>query len=457
LQYFVQTFDQAILAFLQNGFATLLIHKITNFNMQQQNKNNSYAIVIIGILFFVFGFVTWLNGTLIPFLKLACQLENDVQAFFVTFAFYMAYFFLAIPSSFILKKIGFKNGMALGLFVMAIGSIIFVPAANTRSFGLFLVGLFVQGAGLALLQTASNPYISIVGPIESAAKRISIMGICNKIAGMLSPIILGALVLKNATAIEDQVNKATDAAAKNDLLNQLAGRVITPYIIMAAVLVLLAFMIKKSSLPEIDIDKEEVNINDNATAKTSVLQYKHLVLGVICLFLYVGVEVMAGDAIGAYGRELGMPLDKTKYFTAFTLFAMLAGYVIGIFTIPKIISQQKALAISAILGIIFSICVFASSGYTAITFIALLGLANALMWPAIFPLAISGLGKFTKIGSALLIMGIAGGALIPLLYTTLKDKGSFNFSNPASFLMVMLPCYAFIFYYAVKGYAVGKK
>jgi MFS transporter, FHS family, L-fucose permease len=440
-----------------NAFATLPIHKITNFNMQQQNKNNSYAIVIIGILFFVFGFVTWLNGTLIPFLKLACQLENDVQAFFVTFAFYMAYFFLAIPSSFILKKTGFKNGMALGLLVMAIGSIIFVPAANARSFGLFLVGLFVQGAGLALLQTASNPYISIVGPIESAAKRISIMGICNKIAGMLSPIILGALVLKNATAIEEQVNKATDTVTKNDLLNQLASRVITPYIIMTVILVLLAFMIKKSSLPEIDIDKEDINTKDYAPAKTSVLQYKHLVLGVVCLFLYVGVEVMAGDAIGAYGRELGMPLDKTKYFTSFTLFAMLAGYVIGIFTIPKIISQQKALAISALLGAIFSVCVFATGGYTAITFIALLGLANALMWPAIFPLAISGLGKFTKIGSALLIMGIAGGALLPLLYTTLKDKASFSFSNPASFLMVMLPCYAFIFYYAVKGYAVGKQ
>ena len=420
----------------------------------QQKQNSNYAIVIIGILFFVFGFVTWLNGTLIPFLKLACQLQNDIQAFFVTFAFYMAYFFLAIPSSIILKKTGFKNGMALGLLVMAIGSIIFVPAANARSFGLFLTGLFIQGAGLALLQTASNPYISIVGPIESAAKRISIMGICNKVAGMLSPLILGALVLKNASAIEAQVNQATDAIAKNDLLNQLAGRVITPYIIMAGVLVLLAVMIKKSSLPEIDVDKEEISTDGAAVLKTSVFQFKHLMLGVLCLFLYVGVEVLAGDAIGAYGRQLGMPLDETKYFTTFTLFAMLAGYVIGIISIPKYISQQKALAISAILGTIFSICVFATSGYTAITFIALLGLANALMWPAIFPLAIAGLGKFTKTGSALLIMGIAGGALLPLLYATLRDKGIL--SNHGSFLICTLPAYAYIFYYAVKGYAAGK-
>jgi len=419
----------------------------------QNKKTGNYAIFIIGILFFVFGFVTWLNGTLIPFLKLACQLENDIQAFFVTFAFYMAYFFLAIPSSVILKKTGFKNGMALGLLVMAVGSLIFVPAAHTRSFGLFLTGLFVQGTGLALLQTASNPYISIVGPIESAAKRISIMGICNKTAGMLSPLILGALVLKNASSIEEQVNKATDAVAKNDLLNQLTSRIITPYIIMAVVLVLLAVMIKKSSLPELDMDKEDVAGN-SAIVKTSVFQYKHLMLGVLCLFLYVGVEVMAGDAIGAYGRQLGMPLDETKYFTAFTLFSMLAGYIIGIITIPKYISQQNALAVSAILGIIFSICVFATSGYTAITFIALLGLANALMWPAIFPLAIDGLGKFTKTGSALLIMGIAGVALLPLLYTTLKGKGIL--SNAGSFLICMLPAYAYIFYYAVKGYAAGK-
>ncbi len=420
----------------------------------QQKQNNRNAIIIIGVLFFVFGFVTWLNGTLIPFLKLACQLENDIQAFFVTFAFYMAYFFLAIPSSIILKKTGFKNGMALGLFIMAIGSLIFIPAANTRTFGLFLTGLFIQGMGLALLQTASNPYISIIGPIESAAQRISIMGICNKIAGMLSPLILGALVLKNASGIEEQVNKATNISDKNDLLNQLAARVITPYIIMAVVLLLLAFMIKKSSLPEIDMDKEEVTANNGAVAKTNVFQYKHLLLGVLCLFLYVGVEVMAGDAIGTYGRQLGMPLDETKYFTTFTLFSMLAGYVIGIFTIPKYISQQKALAISAILGVIFSIAVFATKGYVAITFIALLGLANALMWPAIFPLAISGLGKFTKIGAALLIMGIAGGALLPLIYTSLKDKGIL--SNSASFLVCMLPSYLYIFYYAIKGYAAGK-
>jgi glucose/galactose transporter len=420
----------------------------------QKNSNNKNAIVIIGILFFVFGFVTWLNGTLIPFLKLACQLENDIQAFFVTSAFYMAYFFLALPSSMIISKTGYKNGMAWGLIIMALGSLIFIPAANSRNFGLFLTGLFVQGTGLALLQTASNPYISIIGPIESAAKRISIMGICNKVAGMLSPLILGALVLKNAGKIEEEIVKATDPAIKEKLLNELASRVITPYIIIAIALVLLAIMIKRSSLPEIDPNAEDSS-DKTQVAKTSVFQFPHLVLGVICLFLYVGVEVMAGDAIGVYGRQLGIPLDETKYFTTFTLLSMLVGYVIGIFTIPKYLSQQNALAISAILGIVFSIGVFVTQGYVAISFIALLGLANALMWPALFPLAISGLGRFTKTGAALLIMGIAGGAVVPLLYTTLKDKGITT--NEVAFLICMLPAYVYILFYALKGYAIGKK
>ncbi|HWI90778.1 MAG TPA: sugar MFS transporter [Flavisolibacter sp.] len=416
-----------------------------------RHSNNRYAIVVIGILFFVFGFITWLNGTLIPFLKLACELKTDVQAFFVTFAFYMAYFFLALPSSAILRKTGYKNGMALGLLVMAAGSLFFIPAANSRSFGLFLTGLFIQGTGLSLLQTASNPYISVIGSIESAAQRISIMGICNKVAGMLSPIILGTLILKNASALQDQINAATSTESKTALLNELASRVINPYIIISIVLLLLAFMIKKSSLPEIDFNSEEEGSILNT--KTSIFQFPHLWLGALCLFLYVGVEVMAGDAIGIYGRELGMPLDQTKYFTTFTLCAMLVGYVIGTFTIPKLISQQKALAISAIVGIVFSVCVFVSKGYTAITFIAMLGLANALMWPSIFPLAIDRLGKFTKTGAALLIMGIAGGALMPLLYSSLKDSGIA--SNHLAFLICMLPAYVYILFYALKGFRVG--
>lgn len=414
------------------------------------NKNYLLSITIIGILFFIFGFVTWLNGTLIPFLKLACDLQTDAEALLVTFAFYMAYFFLAIPSSFILNKTGFKKGMSLGLMVMALGAVLFIPAAMQRNFSLFLTGLFVQGMGLALLQTASNPYISVIGPIESAAKRISIMGICNKVAGALSPLVLGAIVLKGASETEAQLNLATDLVSRANLLQELSNRVIMPYGIMALVLFLLAVMIYFSPLPEIETDGSSTS--QKQTSRTSVFQFPYLMLGILCLFLYVGVEVMAGDVIGTYGKAIGISLDETKVFTSYTLWSMVAGYIIGIVAIPKYIKQQNALALSAIVGIVLSVGVYFSTGYTSIIFIALLGFANALMWPAIFPLAIEGLGKFTKLGSALLIMGISGGALIPQVYARIVPT-----LGPASaFFWIVVPCYAYIFFYAVKGQTIGK-
>ena len=422
--------------------------------MEKTNNRSQNAIVIIGILFFIFGFVTWLNGTLIPFLKLACQLQTDLQAFLVTFAFYISYFFLAIPSALILQKTGYKNGMALGLFIMALGSLLFIPAAHTRSFPLFLLGLFVQGTGLSLLQTASNPYISILGPLDSAARRMSIMGICNKVAGVLSPLIVGAIVLKNASSLEQQVHAAVDPAQKEALLSELAGRVVVPYLVMAGILLVLSLMIKLSSLPEISAEEDEDGGKSAAPGRSSVFQYPHLLLGVACIFLYVGVEVLAGDGIGTFGKAMGISLDQTKYFTTFTLAAMLLGYIIGIISIPKYISQQTALRVCAILGIVFSACIFVTTGYAAITFIALLGLSNSLMWPAIWPLALQGLGKYTKIGSALLVMGIAGGALLPLLYGSLKDQ--LHLYNNLAYCICIVPCYLYILYFAMSGHNVGK-
>ena len=320
-----------------------------------------------------------------------------------------------------------------------------------RAFPLFLIGLFVQGMGLSLLQTASNPYIAIVGPIESAAKRISIMGICNKVAGALSPLILSALVLNGAQAIETKVKTITNTAEKEVLLNELAGRVITPYIIIAVVLVILALLIKNSSLPEINTDEDHVNAEGNVVApRGSIFQYSNLVLGVLCLFLYVGVEVMAGDVIGPYGKKLGMSLDQTKIFTSYTLASMVVGYIIGIATMPKYISQEKALMVSAIVGALFTVAAYFTQGYVSIMFIALLGLANSLMWPAIFPLAIKGLGKYTKLGSALLVMAIAGGALLPQVYGVLTKFMTVQLA----FLCAVLPCYVYIFYYAVSGYKI---
>jgi glucose/galactose transporter len=422
-------------------------------------QTNSYgmSIAIIGVMFFIFGFVTWLNATLIPFLRIACEL-TDFQAYFVTFAFYISYFFLAIPSSAILHKTGFKNGMALGLLVMAVGSIIFIPAGQARSFGLFLTGLFVQGAGLSLLQTASNPYVTILGPIESAAKRISIMGICNKTAGIISPLILGFVVLKNADAIEAQAAAMTDMAEKSALLNEMASRVIVPYIIMAIVLVLLAVLVRYSPLRDLDTDQEEQHVNEGEPHKKYIMQYPFFVLGLIALFLYTGCEVIAADTVINYAKSAGYALDSSNFFTSarsfasYAMGAMVIGYIIGIFTIPKILKQSTALAISAILGFFLGLAIVFIEGKLSVYFVAILGLANAIMWPAIWPLALEGLGKFTKLASALLVMCIAGCATLPLLYGRLADV-----FNRQDAYWIVVPCYMFIAYYAFWGHKVGRK
>src|SRR5215471_836316 len=415
-------------------------------------KRYVVSIAIIGVLFFIFGFVTWLNGTLIPFLKLACDLHSDALALLVTFAFYMAYFFLAIPSSFILGMTGYRKGMSLGLAIMALGAMAFIPAASSRNFWLFLGGLFIQGMGLALLQTASNPYISVIGPMESAARRISIMGICNKVAGALSPVILSSIVLNRASEIESGIKQAADPVVRENLLLDLSHRVIPPYIVMAVVLGLLGLMILKSPLPEIGTNEEEAADTQKDGAKTSVFAFPHLLLGVLCIFVYVGAEVMAGDVIGTYGKALGMSLDVTKNFTSYTLWSMVVGYAIGVAAIPRYIRQENALKLCAILGAILTLLAFTTGGYTSILFIALLGLANSLMWPAIFPMAIDGLGRFTKTGSALLIMGIAGGAVLPQIYARLSQI----VSPQSAFLWSILPCYLYILYYSTRGYRAGR-
>ncbi|HSC06045.1 MAG TPA: sugar MFS transporter [Steroidobacteraceae bacterium] len=420
--------------------------------LPQSGRQYVMSIFIIGALFFVFGFVTWLNGPLITFVKLAFDLDTDAKAFLVTTAFYLSYFFLALPSSWVLERTGMKKGMALGLLVMAVGSFLFGTYATARHYPLALLGLFVIGSGLALLQTASNPYISIIGPIESAARRISIMGICNKAAGILSPIVLGTFVLHGINELESMVSAAGSVAEREAILNQFAAKVYVPYLVMAGILVLLAIWIIKSPLPEIRAAEANPPANVGGAQKTSLFQYPHLWLGALCIFVYVGVEVLAGDAIGTYGKGFGIPTDETKYFTALTLSGMLLGYVIGVISIPRFISQEQGLGISALLGILFAIAAYLTEGYVSVGFVAALGLANALMWPAIFPLAIRNLGRLTEKGSAILIMGIAGGAILPNLFAVLKEHYDFQ----AVFLAIAVPCYVYILYYALKGHRAGQ-
>lgn len=395
--------------------------------MTTNSKSSNGPLMMIGILFFVFGFITWVNSVLIAFFKDAFQL-NNFDSLLVTFAFFISYFVMAIPSSWVLAKTGFKKGMSLGLLSMALGTLLFIPAAKMANYSMFLFGLFVIGTGLALLQTASNPYVTILGPSESAAKRISVMGICNKVAGILSQFIFGGLFLSTGLVGNEKLNT-----------------VITPYGIMTVILIALAIWVWFSSLPE--VEAEEVK-QDHDAVKDSVWSYPNLVLGLVAFFLYVGVEVIAGDTIINYGVSQGFDKDVAKIFTTYTLYGMLVGYIVGILFIPKYLSQQKALNYSAILGVLFSIGTIVFTGFISVMCLALLGLANALMWPALWPLAIQGLGKFTKLGSALIIMMISGGALLPLLYGKIADQ----IGDTQKAYIIMIPCYIFIYFYATIGH-----
>lgn len=421
--------------------------------MSQTKHSSLIPMAIIGILFFIFGFVTWLNGSLIPFLKLICDL-NDFQALFVTFAFYIAYTTMAYPMSFILTKTGYKRGMAIGLGIMALGALLFIPAAFSANFIIFLIALFTLGSGLTILQTASNPYIVLVGPTESAAMRISIMGLINKSAGILAPLVFTALIFSDLSSFNT-------TALSSQELDLLANKLVMPYLVMAIILTGLIFLVLFSSLPEIEFSEEEEN-----NKKRNIFHYPQLVLGAVALFFYVGVEVVAGDTIGLFGQSLGVA--NYTALTSYTMVFMVIGYIIGVVGIPKYLSQEKALVFSAIGGFITVTALLFSSeqsssistflwGWTPIAtipdpvaLVALLGLSHALVWPSIWPLALRGLGKFTAQGSALLIMSIAGGAILPLVFGQMTQLGGdMQFSYA-----ITIPCYLFILYYALKGHKV---
>lgn len=449
----------------------------TENTLEKSQGNVLIPMAILTLLFFILGFVTWLNGPLIPFFEIACDLSGS-QAYFVAFAFYIAYFVMAIPSSWIIEKVGYKNGISLGLIVIAVGAFMFYPAAEMRTFLLFLVALFVMGTGLAILQTAANPYVVVIGPRESAAARISVLGIANKLAGFMAPLVLTTLVLSNMKDYTKEKIALLDAAAKTQTLDLLTLQLQTPYIYMGIVILILAILAKFSPLPEIDLDKDG-HVADLSICKqiSNASRYPQLVLGAITLMLYVAAEVIAGDTIGTFGKQLGVYGENGDFYlklTSFTMTAMLIGYIVGIALIPKYLSQVNALKISGILGVILVISIVLMSPSImvqlplipalplVVVLVALFGLVNALCWPAIWPLALQNLGGYTKIGGAILIMAIIGGAIFPLLYGLLAE--SINVSNEAAqalttaktgnqiAYLMLLPAYLMIFFFAHKGH-----
>src|ERR1700704_3883689 len=318
-------------------------------------NRNIIPIMIIGMMFFVFGFATWINSMLIPYFKIACELSH-FQSYLVTFAFYISYLVVSVPSSFLLKKIGFKKGMMLGFWVMAAGAFVFIPAAQNRTYGLFLCGLFLIGIGLSVLQTAANPYVTILGAKNRAAQRISIMGICNKTAGIIAPLLLAAAILRPGDNALFQSIQHMDTIEKNKVLDALIRRVILPYACVGTVLTMLGFAVRFSPLPEIENFKDEDVPISNALHR-NIFSYPHLILGSVAIFLHVGSQILAIDSIISYAQGMGISMMEAKVFPSYTLFATICGYLLGITLIPWRISQLNALRTCTLLGVLLSLLV----------------------------------------------------------------------------------------------------
>lgn len=420
-------------------------------------KETFISMLIIGILFFIFGFVSWVNAILIPYFKIACELSN-FQSYLVAFAFYISYLLISVPSSFLLRKTGFKKGIMTGCWIMAAGALLFIPAALSRTYEIFLTGLFTLGAGLAVLQTAANPYITILGPTEKAAQRFSIMGICNKGAGVIAPMIFAAVILKATDTGLFQSLSAMSPTEKAAALDALIRRVIMPYSIMGVVLFALGLMIRYSPLPEIDTEKENDTLAEQNAGKKSILHFPYLVLGAIAIFLHVGTQVIAIDTIIGYAGSMGLNLLEAKAFPSYTLFATITGYCIGIWIVPRWISQLTAFRVCVVLGLVLTILIVYTRGEAhllghntdiSIWFVVLLGLANSLVWPGIWALALRDLGRFTKLGASVMVMGLCGNAILPLIYGYFADQ-----YNVKSAYWVLAPCYAYLIFYAAYGHRI---
>lgn len=407
---------------------------------------------MLGCLFFVFGLVSWVNSILVPYFKVACGLESGVQTYLVTFSFYIAYLVMTVPASFLLRKVGYKRGALTGLWIMSAGTMMFWPAALTRSYGFFLVALFTIGTALAVLQSVANPFVTIIGPHESAAKRISVMGICNKAAGIIAPLLFAAAVIRpEDKVIMEQVESGLLAGnALEAALDEMIKGVILPYVVLSVILFVFGILFYRSPIKDINPDRDNKAVMDGGDRK-SVWSYPYLVLGVIALFAHLGSQQISVSTIIGYAQSMGMNLEAAKVFPSYTLACILIGYLIGVITIPKYISQQKSLVVCTVAGLVLSCLVLVLPERLSIWSLVLLGVPNSLIYAGIWPLAIRGLGRWTSTGSSLLVMALCGNAVLSLLYGYVSDYMSLQASY-----WLLLPCFVYMIFYAIYGYKIER-
>ncbi len=395
-----------------------------------KKSNFIIPIAFIGMMFFAIGFALGINSFLIPVLNKTLDVSSG-EAYLILAATFSTFIIFGYPATRTIARIGYKKTMSLSFLMFAIAFALFIPSAKNESFILFLVASFVSGIANTFLQASVNPYITILGPLESAAKRMSIMGICNKLAWPVAPVFLAFVIGKNTT-------------------DTLISDLYLPFYIIIGVFILLGLLSMLAPLPEVKAAGEDGGNEAEcpyAAHKTSIWQFPHLLLGALTLFFYVGVETVALGTLVDYATWLNLP--NASSYAWISPIGMVVGYICGIIFIPKYLSQSKALIICSLLGIAGSILVVLTPAEMSIWFISLMALGCSLMWPALWPLAIADLGKFTKTGSSFLVMAIAGGAVIPTIYGFLKDSVGAQQSY-----WIALPIYAFILYYGVSGYKI---
>lgn len=398
--------------------------------MSKKNNKIVIALLVVGVMFFAIGFALGINSYLIPLLKNALNVSSG-ESYLILAATFSAFLIFGYPASLVIGKIGYKNTMTLSFLMFAIGFLLYLPSASTESLPLFLLASFISGMGNAFLQASVNPYITILGPIDSAAKRMSFMGIANKLAWPVAPLFLSLVIGKSVENV------------------QLAD-ITLPFYIIIGIFLLLGVLAYFSPLPEVKATGEDEDSAEEcayAANKTSIWQFPHLLLGVLALFLYVGVETISLSTLVDYAQSINLP--NAEYYAWIAPIGMVIGYICGIIFIPRVISQATALLICSILAIFGSIMVVFTPEAISIWFIAFMAVGCSLMWPALWPLAMTELGKFTKAGSSLMVIAIVGGALIPTLYGFAKDS-----FGPQKAYWVCIPCFLYILYYALKGHKV---
>lgn len=402
-------------------------------DVNPQSKNFVIPLIIVGVMFFAIGFALGINSYIIPLLNKALDISS-AESYLVIAATFSAFLIFGYPASLVIGKIGYKRTMALSFLMFAVGFYLFIPSAQMESLPLFLVASFISGMGNTFLQASVNPYITICGPIESAAKRMSYMGIANKLAWPIAPLFLALIIGKDVESVS-----LTD--------------INIPFYIIIGVFVLLGVLALMAKLPEVKAAGEDEDSDDvclYAENKTSVWQFPHLLLGVLALFLYVGVETVSLGTLVDYATSLG--LANAEYYAWIAPIGMVIGYICGAALIPKYLSQATALKICAITALFGSLMVVFLPESLSIYFIAFMALGCSLMWPALWPLAMTDLGKFTKAGSSLMVIAIVGGALIPTAYGFMKDA-----MGAQAAYWVCVPCFLYILYYGLKGYKIRTK